>query len=352
MSGVHLGDPSGDFRASGTSTLGFVFDIPEIDIASLATGGSAAHEAAEALDAACRQIGFFSVVGHGVDGALQEQLETLAREFFARPDSEKQEIAMVRGGVAWRGWFPLGGELTNGAADRKEGLYFGSDLGPEHPRVKAGTPLHGSNLYPRHPKELRSTVQEYMKCMTDIGHVVLTGLATGLGLNPSWFADNLTTDPLTLFRIFRYPTTAPTVPRQWGVGEHTDYGLLTILGQDRSGGLQVRTAEGWVDALPRPGGIICNIGDMLECLTGGRYRSTPHRVENTGEGDRLSFPFFLDPSWDAIVERLPIGERPGDVNRPSWDHINVHGFHGTYGDYITAKVGKVFPHLATGSPTR
>ena len=81
-----------------------------------------------------------------------------------------------------------------------------------------------------------------------------------------------------------------------------------------------------------------------------RYRSTPHRVRNTHRGDRLSFPFFLDPSWDAVVERLPIVERPtegGEADR--WDHANVHGFTGTYGDYILGKVAKVFPDLAESS---
>jgi isopenicillin N synthase-like dioxygenase len=86
---------------------------------------------------------------------------------------------------------------------------------------------------------------------------------------------------------------------------------------------------------------------MLERLTGGRYRSTPHRVRNAGTGDRLSFPFFLDPSWEATVDRLPIVERPTDEQAANrWDHASVHGFEGTYGDYILAKVGKVFPELA------
>ena len=67
-----------------------------------------------------------------------------------------------------------------------------------------------------------------------------------LDLPASWFADNLTTDPLVLFRIFHYPPDPS--PGEWGVGEHTDYGLLTILLQDESGGLQVRTPHGWIDA--------------------------------------------------------------------------------------------------------
>jgi isopenicillin N synthase-like dioxygenase len=320
-------------------------EVPEIDIRPLARGGPAARAAGAALDSACRNVGFFYVVGHGVDASVADRLDTLARRFFARPEAEKAEIAMARGGRAWRGWFPLGGELTDGVADDKEGLYFGADLGPDHRRVEAGTPLHGANLFPRNPPELGAAVTAYMEAMTRVGQTVLSGIALGLGLGASWFTDHLTADPLTLFRIFRYP--AGTDPERWGVGEHTDYGLLTLLGQDSNGGLQVRTPAGWVDAPPRPGRIVCNLGDMLERLTGGRYRSTPHRVRNTGGADRLSFPFFLDPSWDAAVDRLPIVERPvEDDAARRWDHSSVHGFEGTYGEYILTKVGKVFPDLA------
>jgi polar amino acid transport system ATP-binding protein len=131
------------------------------------------------------------------------------------------------------------------------------------------------------------------------------------------------------------------------VGEHTDYGLLTILGQDLSGGLQVHARDGWLDVEPRPGTFVGNLGDMLERLTGGIYQSTLHRVRNKGTGDRLSFPFFLDPSWDATVDRLPIVPRPNEAGAADrWDEASVHGFSGSYGDYVMAKVAKVFPQLA------
>ena len=91
----------------------------------------------------------------------------------------------------------------------------------------------------------------------------------------------------------------------WGVREHTDYGLLTILLQDDTGGLQVRSPTGWIDVPPDPDAFVCNIGDMLERMTAGRYRSTPHRVRNTTRRSRLSFPFFFDPGWDAVVRPVP-----------------------------------------------
>jgi len=311
--------------------------LPIIDLRSA--------EVAPQIDAACRHNGFFVITGHGVDPALQERLDSAARAFFARPDAEKATVAMALGGRAWRGWFPLGGELTSGVPDGKEGLYFGAELPPDDPRVVAGLPLHGPNLFPDEPAELRPAVLGWLDAMTRLGHRLMAQIAIALGLDEQWFARHLTADPTVLFRIFRYPPGDPAVTDRWGVAEHTDYGLLTILAQDASGGLQVRDGDRWIDVPAIPGAFVCNIGDMLDRITGGRYRSTPHRVRTTS-ADRLSFPFFFDPSWDAEVGPLPLAdEPPPDDAATRWDRTSVHAFTGTYGDYLTAKVAKVFPHL-------
>ena len=293
---------------------------------------------APGIDAACRETGFFFVVGHDVPLELQGCLDSLAREFFALDDSTKAEIEMTRGGRAWRGWFPVGGELTSGQPDMKEGLYFGQEL-PAGDR-----PLHGPNLFPRHPAGLRAAVLEYIDAVTQLGHTLLRGISLALGLEPHWFDRNLTADPLVLFRIFHYPALANDDER-WSVGEHTDYGLITILAQDASGGLAVRGPNGWIDVPPLPNAFVVNLGDMLERMTGGRYKSTPHRVRNT-TADRLSFPLFLDPAWDAEVLPVPHLAANTESNASErWDGASVHEWSGTYGDYLLTKVGRVFPEL-------
>ncbi len=284
-----------------------------IDVGPLVAGagdgdGSGEKAVARAIDRACRDTGFFTIVGHGVDAGLRSRLDTFARDFFARPDAEKAEIAMPRGGRAWRGWFPVGGELTSGRPDRKEGIYFGRELRADDARVRAGLPLHGPNLFPRAPAGLQRAVLDYMDALTTLGQRVMRGIALGLGLDGEWFARGLTAEPVTLFRIFHYPPSAPDddgLSREaWGVGEHTDYGLLTILMQDGAGGLQVRTPRGWTNVPPDPDAFVCNVGDMLERITRGRYVSTPHRARS-GARDRLSFPFFFDPGWDTDVQPIP-----------------------------------------------
>ena len=319
--------------------------IPILDISDLVAGSPSRQAVADRLAASCRESGFFYVVGHGVDEALQTRLRDLSREFFAQPQEAKQQIRMALGGRAWRGYFRVGDELTSGQPDQKEGLYFGADLAADDPRVLAGTPLHGPNLFPAEPAGFREAVLAYMDALTALGHRLMAGLALGLGLEETYFADHGTADPLTLFRIFNYPP--PADPSLWGVGEHTDYGLLTILLQDDAGGLEVKSRSRWVPAPPVPGSFVCNIGDMLDRMTGGLFRSTPHRVRNPAPRDRLSFPFFLDPNVSAPVRPIPLPARdlPPDDRDERWDRASVHAFEGTYGDYLLGKVGKVFPDL-------
>ncbi len=323
--------------------------LPVIDIAPLfARDGAARAAVAKRIEAACRDSGFFYASGHGVSDDVLARLDGASRRFFALPRAAKEKIAMERGGAAWRGWFPLEGELTSGRPDQKEGLYLGTELPPDHPRVRAGWPLHGANLWPAELPELRPAVEAFMAAATRAAHALMEGIALALGLDPEYFARTYTAQPTLLFRIFRYP--ANRGPDTWGVGEHSDYGLLTLLAQDEHGGLQVKTPRGWIDALPMPGTLVCNIGDMLDRLTGGWFRSTPHRVRNISGKDRLSFPLFFDPDFAAEIRPLPqhaaIDVAKIDEDRARrWDGASVHSFAGTYGDYLIGKVAKVFPQL-------
>jgi isopenicillin N synthase-like dioxygenase len=316
--------------------------IPLIDLSPLFDGRDPALVAAQ-LGETCEGVGFFYAAGHGVPPALRRDLEAAARRFFALPDHAKAQIAMARGGRAWRGWFPLGGELTSGEPDGKEGLYLGAELEPADPRVTRGVPLHGPNLWPAEVPELKAATLAYLDAVTRVGHALMRGLSLALGLEPEWFHHHATAEPLILFRLFLYP---PRAEQRWGVGEHTDYGLLTLLAQDDAGGLEVKTPRGWVEAPPIEDTFVCNIGDMLERMSRGRFRSTPHRVRNTSDRPRLSMPLFFDPAWDCKLQPIPGHSSTPSADRERWDRENVHDFEGTYGDYVLKKVARVFPALA------
>jgi isopenicillin N synthase-like dioxygenase len=324
--------------------------LPVIDMAALFGADREAHaRIAQDIAAACEAHGFFYLTGHGIGLDVLAGLERESRAFFALPLEQKMQIAMACGGRAWRGYFPVGGELTSGRPDLKEGLYLGTELPPDDPRVRAGLPMHGANLWPSNLPGLRPAADAYMAGATQAAQVLTRGVSLSLGLAPDWFEANYTREPTVLFRIFHYPAVGPAEidwGQSWGVGEHTDYGLLTLLAQDRFGGLQVKTPGGWIEAPPIEGALVCNIGDMLERLTGGRFKSTPHRVINRSGHDRLSFPLFFDPDFLAPMRPLPVAADTLAADRAErWDKASVHDFDGTYGDYLLGKVGKVFPEL-------
>ena len=339
--------------------------LPLIDIGPLLSGSSSSlsvSSCASEIDSACRESGFFRITNHGVSAGLRQRLDKLSREFFALDNSLKAKCAMPLAGSAWRGWFGVGDELTSGVPDRKEGLYIGQQLPPDDPRVIAQTPLHGANLYPQVPAELGACADEWFAAMQHLGAALMRGVALALQMPADWFARTIAREPTCLFRIFHYPPIdISRVPQdgisEWGVAEHTDYGLLTILAQDDCGGLQVKMPGGtsgtksdpddiWLDVPAEPDVFVVNIGDMLDRLTLGRYRSTAHRVKNSSGRERMSYPFFIDPSWDAVVAPLPLdGTPPSDDAARRWDGTSVQAWTGTYGDYLTVKVSKVFPAL-------
>src|SRR5205807_46952 len=123
--------------------------LPIIDVSPLVKGDRDRQSVANQIGHACREPGFFYIVGHGVSDQLQHRLEDLCRRFFAQDLETKLELRMEKSGRAWRGYFPVGGELTSGKPDLKEGLYFGAELGYDHPLVLAKAPMHGQNQFPR-----------------------------------------------------------------------------------------------------------------------------------------------------------------------------------------------------------
>jgi isopenicillin N synthase-like dioxygenase len=314
-------------------------DLPVIDLTPLGAGDF--DRVAAQVDDACRSHGFFSITGHGVPADLIAAVEESARSFIALPRKEKSAIAMELAGQSWRGWFPPGGELTSGIADRKEGIYFGREEDP------TSLPLRGPNLFPLHPPGLRAAVLEYLDRLEALGRLLVETIERGLRCRPGMLT-SLIERPTILFRIFAYPPAGELPSAEWGVAEHTDYGLLTVLHQDSTGGLEVRTGSEWIPVEPVEDAFVCNIGDMLERATGGAYVSTPHRVRSPVDRLRISMPFFFDPSWDARVrpiDGLSVGSDRAAVVRQRWDGADPLLFDGTYGEYLWGKVGRVFPDL-------
>jgi isopenicillin N synthase-like dioxygenase len=292
--------------------------IPVIDIARLLHGDEAERLAvARRMGAAAQNIGFFYITNHGIPAALIEAVYAGAKDFFALPADQKAEIAIEKS-ACHRGYFRTGGENLDPEkqphGDLKEGIKIGRDLPPTHPRVIAGVPLHGPNLWPSGLPGWRETMQAYYQAMEGLGRQMMQGFALALDL-PADFFEPFLGEPMATLGPLHYPPQSGRITEaQIGAGAHTDYGCLTMLAQDSAGGLQVRAKDGtWIAAPPVQNSFVVNIGDMLERWSNGVFTSTLHRVVNISGQQRFSLPFFFDPDFDAEVACLPTCLPPGEA---------------------------------------
>ncbi|MGH6948728.1 MAG: isopenicillin N synthase family dioxygenase [Kiloniellales bacterium] len=291
-------------------------EIPVIDFARFLQGTAADRKAtALAIGEACRNIGFFYLVDHGVRREALDRVFAEAARFFALPPAKKAEIAIEKS-PCHRGYFSLGGENLDPAKQReagdfKEGIKIGRDLALDHPLVIAGTPLHGPNQWPDGLPGWQETLQACYDRLVVLGREIMHAFALALGLPEDHF-DRWLEGPMATLGPLHYPPQIGAITEaRLGAGAHTDFGCLTILAQDPVGGLQVRNSAGvWIDAPAIPGSFVVNIGDMMERWTNGIFNSTHHRVINSSGRDRYSLPFFFDPSFDADLTCLATCQGP------------------------------------------
>jgi isopenicillin N synthase-like dioxygenase len=288
--------------------------IPCIDLAPSFTPEDRAAVAAQIAEA-CRTVGFFTIVGHGVPDATVETLKSEARAFFALPIEEKAKVPHPASKIS-RGYFPprhralsysLGKEAP---PDLQEGFACGPFDPP--PEAIAGTPaaefFFAPNIWPTDRPQLRAAFETYFRTLDDLSLHILRLFALALGLDWTFF-DTKCDRGASVMRVIWYPPQPePPEPGQLRAGEHSDYGTLTILkGEDVPGGLQVRLRNGeWADVHPRPDAFICNIGDLMMRWTNDAWVSNVHRVANPpreyASVGRMSIPFFHNPNADAFIE--------------------------------------------------
>jgi isopenicillin N synthase-like dioxygenase len=274
---------------------------------------------AQAIDAACREIGFFAITGHGVPDRVVDDLRRRAHEFFVLPVTEKLAVRHPVAGTN-RGYHPVGGETLTAANDAtappdlKEFFHVGpvdttSDPYYTGPR---GRPHFEPNIWPVAPAGFEHAATVYYRTMAQLVVSLMRLAALALEVDERFFDDKVDRSIGTM-RLNYYPAPVePPSPGQLRASAHTDYGGFTILsGEDVPGGLQVRTRGGrWVDVATTPTTFVVNIGDLLMRWTNDRWLSNMHRVVNPLPGDgparpRLSIAFFNHPNYDALIECLP-----------------------------------------------
>ncbi|WP_020407837.1 isopenicillin N synthase family dioxygenase [Hahella ganghwensis] len=274
-------------------------EIPIIDIGPL-LDGTDPEGVAERIGKICEDIGFLYIINHGIDGNLIAKVRNLTEQFFALPLEEKQRLNIVNSGPTLRGYIPMYGENVDPKHTRDFKECF--DYAAHENEV---SPFFGPNLMPEGLPEFKEVMEQYHQAMVTLAHHLIGAIALSLGL-PNDFFYQRQRHPISIQRLLHYPPQSGDINRnEIGIGEHTDYGFLTILAQDEVGGLQVKNRNGeWVSAPPVKDSFIVNIGDLVQTFTNDRYISTLHRVINISGKERYSLPFFMDMDFDAVVEPL------------------------------------------------
>jgi isopenicillin N synthase-like dioxygenase len=256
---------------------------------------------------AAHELGFFYLIGHGIDPELIAEVRELTRRFFDLPEAEKLSIEMVKS-PHFRGYNRAGLEHTRGKPDWREQIDIGAELAawPADPGLPAWTRLQGPNQWPAALPELKPVLLRYQAEATALGIRITRALALALGQPENVFEPIYTPAPNQLLKIIRYPGRTADESDQ-GVGAHKDSGFVTVLLQDVVEGLQVEGPNGWIDAPPKPGTFIINVGELLEMASGGYLRANVHRVVSPPAGkDRLSIAFFLGARLDSTVPVLQL----------------------------------------------
>jgi isopenicillin N synthase-like dioxygenase len=291
--------------------------IPTIDISALIAGDAAGTaDIAQDIGDACRSVGFFYITGHGISDGLIRSVFVASETFFAQPlEGKRNFLYSAKSGN--RGYVPMKGEALDPSrpSDLKEAFNIGLEVSPDDGEVLAGVRFRAPNLWPEQ-RGFRDTMLNYYAAVWQVGKALHRAFAIDLELPPTFF-DNKLDRPMAVLRLLHYPPRPDHVEKgQLGAGTHTDYGCVTLLATDTAGGLEVQARDGrWLEAPPRPGTLICNIGDCLMRWTNDVYVSTPHRVVNPKGRERHSIAFFLDPNPDAIVTCLPTCCSPENPSR-------------------------------------
>ena len=304
--------------------------IPVVDIQPL-RDGSDPKGVAKLLHEASQKLGFIYIKGHGIPEEVIDSARAGAYEFFGQTESVKADVKVT---AKHRGWLGQGGaKMKDGAkADLKESFIWGHE---DDDRALMDHDLRGENIWPAELPHMSQQAMAYFQHAHKVAHHLMRGFALGLDLDEDFFLKTASR-PLSRASYVYYPAQpADLGSSQFGVGPHTDFGVLTVLCQDSVGGLQVEDASGdWIQAPPIEGTLIVNVADLLSRWTDGAYKSTPHRVVNSSGKKRLSIVLAFDPNPETVIDAKDVFGN---------QHVSQETAT-TCGEYLTWRFEKAFAY--------
>lgn len=296
--------------------------IPIIDLASNNT-----DRTRTAIDAACREWGFFQIIGHGIDRTLADATFTQMRAFFAQSGNAKRRVSRSERNP----WGYYDRELTKNTRDWKEIFDFApSSCGNSEPRWPSGLP------------GFKDTLIDYYRGCEAVAIRLLRIVCTNLGLPPNALDRAFERGHSSWARLNYYPVcdqpenpdsvTTP-IRGHLGVNHHTDPGVMTVLMQDRQRGLEVFRRGHWWPVEPIEDALVVNLGDIAQVWSNDRYQAPLHRALVNTVAERFSAPFFFCPPYE--FDYAPLAPTVDEDNLPHYRAINWGHFYTmrTLGDY-------------------
>nr|XP_027232412.1 UPF0676 protein C1494.01-like [Penaeus vannamei] len=306
-----------------------VSEIPVVDLGQL---GSSDEPSTAEWDRVGREvcqafsgIGFVYLKNHGLPNEMVKEVNESSGKFFQLEDNTKRKYE--RGVVDIQGYTAIGRERLS--EDRRAQEFR------ESYDVKRPDGMFPDEEVPN----MRPSVETFMAACKGLTERILKAMAIGLGQDPAFFVSNhqqmCSDNNTTCLRILYYPSLQENVPEgSIRCASHTDYGTFALLFQDDVGGLQVKdTAGRWIDAVPVPGAVLVNVGDILQFWTSGKLRATEHRVlippeEVRRRSPRRSVVFFVHPDDPVLITPLDGSSAYQPITAK--DHTDLR-FRQTYG---------------------
>jgi isopenicillin N synthase-like dioxygenase len=292
-------------------------DIPVIDIAQLDS-----PHTRRALDAACREWGFFHVINHGIAATTIAALHSAMASFFLQPLANKQTVERTRENP----WGFYDRELTKNRKDWKEVYDIGrADGGLQVPQ------------WPQDLPDFRQQVMRYYSASHQLCLRLMTAIAANLNTAPSkltqCFGDNQT----SFLRLNYYPPCPEGMQKNsLGIHPHTDAGALTCLSQDDQAGLEILHRGDWTLIEPVADALVINIGDIMQVWSNDHYHAVQHRVATNCSATRFSAPFFFNPGNDTDyqpLEQMTSADNPPRYRAINWGEFRRLRADGDYADF-------------------
>ncbi|XP_050214611.1 protein SRG1-like [Mercurialis annua] len=288
-----------------------LIEIPIVDVALLTSPSTSKHQLHK-LQSALTSWGCFQVINHGMASSFLDRMREVANNFFALPKEEKQKYSREVDSIEGYGNDMIISEKQT--LDWTDRLYL--TLSPER-QLK---------FWPENPQDFRETLDEFFMKSQQITEILLKAMAMSLGLEENCFLEQYGEDALVTARFNYYPP-CPKPNQILGVKPHADASAITILLQDKQvEGLQFLKDDQWFRVPIIPHALFVNVGDQVEIMSNGIFKSPVHRVVTNSERERITMAMFFIPGSDQEIKPADalIDERRPRLYKNIKDYVSLY----------------------------